>query len=116
MMNPAVRVVNAFWLLLRYEAVPAFETQLEISSAVGGAPFTLQMREHVAFAIGHGDDGVGRNHDGAGDSLVDNGLDVHSRQLRLGDNRPEQQTGDERRWNAQSHGGSVHTRIAGVRL
>src|SRR5688572_25763196 len=41
-MNPAVRVVNAFWLLLRYDAVPAFETQLEISSAVGGAPFTLQ--------------------------------------------------------------------------
>jgi hypothetical protein len=29
-------------LLLRYEAVPAFETQLEISRAVGGAPFTLQ--------------------------------------------------------------------------
>src|SRR5688572_8639818 len=42
-MKPAVRVVNAFWLLLRYDAVPAFETQLEISSAVGGAPFTLQM-------------------------------------------------------------------------
>ena len=42
MMNPAVRDVNAFWLLLKYAAVPAFETQLEISSALGGVPFTLQ--------------------------------------------------------------------------
>src|SRR5205809_8105220 len=42
MMNPAVRDVKAFWLLLKYAAVPAFETQLEISSALGGAPFTLQ--------------------------------------------------------------------------
>src|SRR5437588_3575605 len=42
MMNPAVREVNAFWLLLRYAAVPAFDTQLEISSALGGVPFTLQ--------------------------------------------------------------------------
>src|SRR5438874_5044378 len=41
-MKPAVREVNAFWLLLRYEAVPAFETQLEMSSALGGVPFTLQ--------------------------------------------------------------------------
>src|SRR5436853_941423 len=42
MMNPAVREVKAFWLLLRYAAVPAFETQLEISSALGAVPFTLQ--------------------------------------------------------------------------
>src|ERR1043165_7927936 len=42
MMNPAVRDVNAFWLLLKYAAVPAFDTQLEISSALGGVPFTLQ--------------------------------------------------------------------------
>src|SRR5437763_4635869 len=42
MMNPAVREVNAFWLLLKYAAVPAFDTQLEISSALGGVPFTLQ--------------------------------------------------------------------------
>src|SRR3954452_11088195 len=42
MINPAVRDVNAFWLLLRYAAVPAVGTQLEVSSALGAVPFTLQ--------------------------------------------------------------------------
>jgi hypothetical protein len=50
--------------------------------------------KHIPFAIGHGDDRVGRNHDGARDGLVDDRLHVHGRELRLCDNRPEQQTGE----------------------
>src|SRR5205814_9808049 len=41
-MKPAVREVNAFWLLLKYEAVPALETQLEISRTSGSPPRTFQ--------------------------------------------------------------------------
>src|SRR3977135_3552464 len=42
MINPAVRDVKAFCLLLKDDAVPAFETQLAISSWVGSPPRTFQ--------------------------------------------------------------------------
>src|SRR6202043_2969731 len=42
MMNPAVREVNAFSLLLKNAAVPAFETALAIWVGVGSPPATFQ--------------------------------------------------------------------------
>jgi len=63
--------------------------------------------EHVAFAIGYGDDAVRGNLNGAGDRLIDHGLHVHGRELRLGDDGPEQQGSGEEQWNAESHGGAL---------
>src|ERR1700720_2648501 len=42
MIKPAVREVNAFWLLLRNAAVPAFETAVAISALLAAPPRTTQ--------------------------------------------------------------------------
>src|SRR3954452_7656342 len=42
MMKPAVRELNAFWLLLRKDAVPALLTAVAISPGVAGPPRTTQ--------------------------------------------------------------------------
>ena len=51
--------------------------------------------EDVAFAIGDGDDAVRRNLKGAGGGLVDDPLDIDSRELRPGGAGPEKQSGGE---------------------
>ena len=47
--------------------------------------------EDVSFAIGHGDDAVRRNLDGARDRLVDDGLHVGRGELRTGDGGAKRQ-------------------------
>jgi hypothetical protein len=49
--------------------------------------------EDITFAIGHGNDAVRRDLKGSRDRLVDDGLHVGGRELRLGQRWPEQQTG-----------------------
>jgi len=73
-------------------------------------------REHIAFAIGHGNHAVRRNLEGSRRGMVDDRLDIDGRELRLGQEWPEEQAGNGEESGAESHGARFHTKFAWLRL
>src|SRR6476469_6992374 len=74
-------------------------------------PVHAPDREHVSLAIGHGNDAVRRNLEGARGRLVDDRLDVDGGELGGNDDR-RQEHGGQKQCDAESHGARFHTKIA----